>query len=369
MATQKFESGRSMVEMLGVLAVIGVLSIGGIMGYSYGMDKYRANETVNDVNLRMLDLAHQIDQHPTSDPNISNEWGTHGKIYPMDVVYDDITLEYAIEVNDVPRSVCKMVFDNLISSYSIEVGTMRYEDSNVSDICGENNTMAFYLDETESIEKCGTDICNECQTCDETTQTCMPVADNTPCAVEDKNGVCLSGECEIPCSINDDCPFGYFCQAGEHCGGSNKTCESLYSQCSNSVHPFSFEYDGEQFTWYALFPVNLSTQDSALNACKALGRNLITSADVEPREKGNAAYVSLMNIPLFQKWRDHGLRDVFFSYADDGPCHQIAAMIYSPDFHKNLTINLNGYKITLSLNDIYCGNGRTSGGGQWIICK
>ncbi|MBQ9738005.1 MAG: hypothetical protein IJV75_00620, partial [Alphaproteobacteria bacterium] len=37
------QSGRSMVEMLGTLAIIGVLSMGGIAGYSYGMDKYRAN--------------------------------------------------------------------------------------------------------------------------------------------------------------------------------------------------------------------------------------------------------------------------------------------------------------------------------------
>ncbi|MGN1062818.1 MAG: hypothetical protein ACI4QM_00635, partial [Alphaproteobacteria bacterium] len=35
------ESGRTMTEMLGVLAVIGVLSIGGVAGYSYAMDKYR----------------------------------------------------------------------------------------------------------------------------------------------------------------------------------------------------------------------------------------------------------------------------------------------------------------------------------------
>ena len=38
----KTQSGRSMVEMLETLAIIGVLSIGGIAGYSYGMDKYRA---------------------------------------------------------------------------------------------------------------------------------------------------------------------------------------------------------------------------------------------------------------------------------------------------------------------------------------
>ncbi len=41
------ESGRSMVEMLGVLAIIGVLSIGGIMGYTTAMNRYRANEAID----------------------------------------------------------------------------------------------------------------------------------------------------------------------------------------------------------------------------------------------------------------------------------------------------------------------------------
>ena len=40
---KKLESGRSMVEMLGVLAIIGVLSVGGIAGYSLGMRRHRAN--------------------------------------------------------------------------------------------------------------------------------------------------------------------------------------------------------------------------------------------------------------------------------------------------------------------------------------
>ena len=39
--------GRSMVEMLGVLAIIGVLSIGGISGYTIAMRKYRANEILS----------------------------------------------------------------------------------------------------------------------------------------------------------------------------------------------------------------------------------------------------------------------------------------------------------------------------------
>ena len=48
---KKSQSGRSMVEMLGVLAIIGVLSIGGIAGYRTAMDKYHANEIINSINL------------------------------------------------------------------------------------------------------------------------------------------------------------------------------------------------------------------------------------------------------------------------------------------------------------------------------
>ncbi len=54
------QSGRSMVEMLGVLAIIGVLSVGAIVGYSYGMAKYRANETINDIMLNRLMLMELI---------------------------------------------------------------------------------------------------------------------------------------------------------------------------------------------------------------------------------------------------------------------------------------------------------------------
>ena len=45
------QSGRSMVEMLGVLAIVGVLSIGGIAGYSKAMAKYKINKTLDQVSM------------------------------------------------------------------------------------------------------------------------------------------------------------------------------------------------------------------------------------------------------------------------------------------------------------------------------
>ena len=56
--------GRSMVEMLGVLAIVGVLSVGAIAGYSKAMMKYKLNkhaEQMNTVINAVARNAHSFD--------------------------------------------------------------------------------------------------------------------------------------------------------------------------------------------------------------------------------------------------------------------------------------------------------------------
>lgn len=53
------EKGRSMIEMLGVLAIVGVLSLGGIAGYSKAMTKYKRDHMLSQIaelviNIRTL---------------------------------------------------------------------------------------------------------------------------------------------------------------------------------------------------------------------------------------------------------------------------------------------------------------------------
>ena len=58
-----FCTGRSMVEMLGVLAIIGVLSVGAIAGYSKAMTKYKLNkqsEQLTQVLNSITRLAHSF---------------------------------------------------------------------------------------------------------------------------------------------------------------------------------------------------------------------------------------------------------------------------------------------------------------------
>ena len=50
------QSGRSMVEMLGVLAIIGVLSVGGISGYSKAMAKYKLTKAQDQVTMLLMNI-------------------------------------------------------------------------------------------------------------------------------------------------------------------------------------------------------------------------------------------------------------------------------------------------------------------------
>lgn len=53
---KKLESGRSMIEMLGVLAIIGVLSVGGIAGYSKAMNKFKTNQVADQVSMLIANI-------------------------------------------------------------------------------------------------------------------------------------------------------------------------------------------------------------------------------------------------------------------------------------------------------------------------
>ena len=50
------QSGRSMVEMLGVLAIIGVLSVGGISGYSKAMAKFKLTKAQDQLTMLLMNI-------------------------------------------------------------------------------------------------------------------------------------------------------------------------------------------------------------------------------------------------------------------------------------------------------------------------
>ena len=65
--------GRSMVEMLGVLAIIGVLSVGAIAGYSKAMMKYKLNKQSEQLTQILFSLEHYREMLGRDRNNIAND--------------------------------------------------------------------------------------------------------------------------------------------------------------------------------------------------------------------------------------------------------------------------------------------------------
>ena len=103
---KKNETGRSMVEMLGVLAIIGVLSVGGITGYRTAMDRYKANKLINDIQTGLIEMSAQY--KATGSYNTPSGWlkdfGGESQNYP----YCGLDMKYpCFFIKDIEEGVCQ----------------------------------------------------------------------------------------------------------------------------------------------------------------------------------------------------------------------------------------------------------------------
>lgn len=240
MTSKNYESGRSMVEMLGTLAIIGVLSIGGIMGYSYGMDKYRANETINDVNLRAMDLISQLTQGTTPTLASWEETGTVG--YPISLHTDESTTNHYIKVEKVPFRVCDIISDTMPESVVIEINNDTGQCAN-----GENVMYFAYegfdegMGDNAGLCPAGTSVeglGGYAGTTDSAGNQCYCINvdtkwDSTISSCVPKDGTCLS---------YTDCDKGEFCSLRSEiscgigpCAPTKGSCKSL-SECPEETY-------------------------------------------------------------------------------------------------------------------------------------
>ncbi len=113
--------GRSMVEMLGVLAIIGVLSVGAIAGYSKAMMKYKINKTIDEIsnivaNIRTVFNGNYEGLDSYNNPNIlknlnivpENMWqGTElVNAFGGKVIYGNIIDAFYIEYQGLSSDIC-----------------------------------------------------------------------------------------------------------------------------------------------------------------------------------------------------------------------------------------------------------------------
>lgn len=79
------QSGRTMVEMIGVLGIIGLLSVGGIVAYSQAMMNYKVNHTVEQVS-EIASRITLLGEQATSYNGLNNDVAIKMKAVPGDMI-------------------------------------------------------------------------------------------------------------------------------------------------------------------------------------------------------------------------------------------------------------------------------------------
>ena len=285
--TRENESGRSMVEMLGVLAIMGVLAIGGIAGYRYAMDKYNANEILNEVRKRAVTASQQRILGRTID---LSEWNNTIQGHPVTAAdnYGGDTSFFALTVSGIEQGVCDLVIKEKIP-FAVEekVGEVVVGEDTT---CAEGNndiTFAFRNtldgegatgggeepDPCENVTcpaetSCSNGICL-CPTGQEVCgQTCCP--ENQMCSSDMGGCVDVSGECKR----NADCGDDEYCKISASDApyetswfkNYSGTCTAIGSKSEATIEGLGTVYRSidDEMTWW-----------SAKNWCEAQRKRLI----------------------------------------------------------------------------------------------
>ena len=307
------QEGRSMIEMLGVLAVIGVLSIGGIAGYRWGMDKHVSNQILYEMNLNSAQLAMLLQKGNPEGVTLSlGSPYDDGKFRTVDYGFEyacgeeasfghdckfiDETI-YSMTATGLPKRVCNMLGDAVF-------GMAYYYDSEINggdNECNDTgNTVTVFFDTDTTVEG-GIPRPEESEThtpapevteavtstTTATTESTTPETTTTEATIYTSSATYSSTEAttytssstytptsfvsttiEPECTSNDDCEEGEFCSSGvdnkceykctnnqmteaESCAGKTYRCESIGSPSSKKINGTTYYYKEAYMNWWS----------------------------------------------------------------------------------------------------------------------
>lgn len=248
------QSGRSMTEMLCVLAVIGVLSLGAYASIRFGLAKAQANKIAYSVNLQATAflITLEADALPLDDNNsLTVSYNKTENGYPLSAFSND-GKNFGITVNNVPEDIChqagntlpERAFGLVINAENNQIPNQ--ESIKVSGICSKkNNTLTYYFakldaDSMETLDECNGVVCPVCQTCQK--GTCVLVSAGTP----DPSGNC-PGTSPV-CTADGNCVCSHeSCGEGKVCDATSNICidcpsfvsqlsQELCEACGNTVY-------------------------------------------------------------------------------------------------------------------------------------
>ncbi len=135
------QSGRSMVEMLGVLAIIGVLSVGAIAGYSKAMFKYKLNKQATQIGYILDYMIANQDALKGAEFQLKNILNKLG-ILPNEMIKDNTEYAYDVFNSRIKLENHRVGLQGDVDKYGLALGVEINSSNNASEICRNFMTMA-----------------------------------------------------------------------------------------------------------------------------------------------------------------------------------------------------------------------------------
>ena len=235
------QTGRSMVEMLAVLAIVGVLSIVLMLGYTIAMNKYRANEIIAGVKLRAYAVSWQPQEEPGTEQDLS-EFAEKILTYKTTAWAGGLNGEedlFTIDVEDVQQGVCQEI---LSRNWTLPAGIFVF-DHKVS-TCPEGNAQMSFVFPIDIEDKVDADEQNPCYgkgpCCeviseeDKTIRVGKRLARRT-CQTTSTNGLvcCTSGPLVCMYDADEIAKYEPFQDTQVTCT-ENFTCDGLTCRCAQA---------------------------------------------------------------------------------------------------------------------------------------
>jgi len=247
----KNEQGRSMVEMLGVLTIMGILSVAGMSAFKSAMTRHRANELMNAISMRLMTLAAQRAQGTQLS---LSEFGT-GKVGSSTISVDTAnTNAIVLSLSDVPAAVCQNMF-NTKGANVVKMTSNGVELTSASD-CVDGKVVTITFNNDLAVEN----MQQAQKSCIEDASICTGGRE------------CTSGVCQCPeqqegqtywngteCVLYEDCPYvpNVENSSGQGFGGKfygEDACCPVriveYCECLDEINPVNTGFTSAQLEAY-----------------------------------------------------------------------------------------------------------------------
>ena len=218
-------------EHLGVLAVMGILSVVGISAFNSAMERHRANTLIQEAQKRAVVVAGQIgfnNQTPSLaefSPYNTTSSGTFG-----DVKTTGLTGQFGISVSNVNKSICQNILNTIGDKTPIR--RLSHETTPTTPItsCDEDNAFLFIYNNDMQGGESDTEYATDDSSC------------KSVCGVFNPNThLCDESDCTPP---ENECETDNQCNSENEC----MVCDTESGLCKNGCERVQYiESNGSQY--------------------------------------------------------------------------------------------------------------------------